>query len=56
MFRDCLYLVSKGVPWDVVFGARKRPFTATQRLAAAVVFGEMDGGLWDWSALRWQER
>lgn len=44
------------MPWEVVFGPRKRAFTATQRLAAAVVFGEMDGGTWDWGAQRWQEK
>ena len=44
-------LVSAGVPWDVA--ERLKPH---QRLALQVIAGELKGGDWDWSAMRWREK
>ena len=48
---DALYLVSKGVPYDVAMN-----LPAARRLAFAVIFGEMSGGKFDWKRLRWEDR
>ncbi len=47
---DCLYLVRNGVPFDVAFSLGER-----ERLAWAVVFGRLDGRVFDWSTERWVE-
>jgi hypothetical protein len=39
------------VPFDVAFS-----LPADERLAWVVVFGTLDGGEYDWQALRWKER
>lgn len=45
---DGLYLVRNGVPFDVAFS-----LDAEERTAWVVVFGEMDGRVWDWRAMQW---
>ena len=49
--RDCLYLVSKGVPFDVAFSLDE-----AQRLAWVVILGEFDGPVYDWSSGTWSRR
>lgn len=49
--RECLFLLSKGVPFDVAFS-----LDATMRLAWCVVLGELDGGTFDWNRLEWDKR
>ena len=49
--RECLFLVNKGVPFDVAFS-----LDATMRLAWCVVLGELDGGSFDWTRLEWDKR
>lgn len=50
--RDCLYLTSKGVPFDVAFSLD----TAT-RLAWCVILGEVsDGGTFSWDRMTWEKR
>ena len=49
--KDCLFLVNKGVPFDVAF-----TLDATMRLAWCVVLGELDGGRFDWTRLEWDKR
>lgn len=44
-------LVKFGVPFDVAFTA-----PPDWRLAALVVFGEMEGSEWSWREMRWMER
>ena len=48
--RDALYLVSKGVPYDVAM--RLSP---ARRLAFVVTFGELDGGAYDWKRGAWKD-
>jgi hypothetical protein len=43
--------VKNGVPFDVAVS-----WEAHERLAWGVTFGELDGGSFDWSAMRWRER
>jgi hypothetical protein len=45
---DSLFLVRNGVPFDVAFS-----LDAGERTAWVVVFGELDGRVWDWSAIGW---
>jgi hypothetical protein len=40
-----------GVPWDVA-----ETMSDNQRIAAAIIKGELDGGEFDWAAMRWRER
>lgn len=47
---DCLYLVKHGVPFDVAFS-----LPDDERLAFVVVLGTLNGGLFNWETLRWQE-
>lgn len=51
MFRECLALVKRGVPFDVAFSVDE-----SWRLAALVAFGEIEGEDWDWKNLRWLEQ
>jgi hypothetical protein len=46
-----LYLVSKGVPYDLAL--RMSP---ARRLAYVVTLGTLDGGVWDWATQTWQEK
>jgi hypothetical protein len=43
--------VKHGVPWDAAW-----QLTPTRRLAYLVAAGEIDGGEFDWGAMRWRER
>jgi hypothetical protein len=45
-----LYLVSRGVPYDIAFG-----LDDAERMAHVVTFGRLDGYLFDWKKLRWSE-
>lgn len=47
--RDCLYLISKGIPYDIAFS-----LDATERTAWCVIFGELDGGTFNWSSGAWE--
>lgn len=49
-FRDMLYLVRQGIPYDVVSG-----MTEEHRLAHLVAFGELDGGSFDWDKMEWRK-
>jgi hypothetical protein len=46
-----LYLVSKGVPFDVAFSLEPH-----ERMAYCVILGEQAGGSFNWSVMRWDER
>jgi hypothetical protein len=48
--RDALFLVSKGVPYSQAMG-----MSPTKRLAMCIVFGEQEGGTWDWDEMRWRK-
>jgi len=45
-----MLLIKYGVPPDMAF-AMKRPM----RIAALIVYGEHDGGSWDWGMMRWEK-
>lgn len=47
---DCLYLLSRGVPFDVAFS-----LPVEDRIAWIVALGTIDGREFDWSAMRWKE-
>jgi hypothetical protein len=47
---DPLFLCMNGVPFDVAFS-----LDAETRLAWVIAVGELQGRVWDWSAMRWQE-
>jgi hypothetical protein len=49
--RECLALVKFGVPFDVAFS-----LTNNVRVAWLVIMGELDGGEFNWSSLRWNEK
>lgn len=44
-------LVKFGVPIDTAFS-----FDRAWRIASLVVFGEMEGGVFDWPTMQWQKR
>jgi len=46
-----LWLVKNGVPFDVAFS-----LDDTDRLAWTVVCGEQEGGVFDWSRGKWEDR
>jgi hypothetical protein len=48
---DTLFLVNKGIPFDVAFCLPPH-----RRLAWVVILGELSGGSWDWHAGRWKEK
>ncbi len=48
---DSLYLVRNGVPFDVAFS-----LSPEERFAWVVVFGGLDGHVFDWDNLGWAER
>jgi len=47
---DCLYLMRNGVSFDVAFS-----LDVVERTAWVVALGQMDGGTWDWEAMRWTD-
>lgn len=47
---DCLYLVTRGVPYDVAFGLE-----AAERMAYVVVVGTLAGLKFDWQSLQWSD-
>jgi hypothetical protein len=52
-----LWLVHNGVPWHVA--AELPPdehftFTTTERIAAGIIFGQFNGGKWDWNSMIWK--
>ena len=49
--RDCLLLVTKGVPFDVAFALDE-----TTRIAWCVIIGELDGATFDWGRMAWEQR
>jgi hypothetical protein len=46
---DCLFLVSKGIPFDVAFS-----LDADERHAWTVVMGEFGGLRYNWTTERWE--
>ena len=48
--REALLLVSKGVPYKTAMAMSPK-----KRIAMCIVFGQLDGGVWDWSEMRWIE-
>jgi hypothetical protein len=48
---DSLYLCRNGVPFDVAFSLSQE-----DRLAWVVALGRLDGGEFDFAAMRWTER
>ena len=49
--RTSAYLVRNGVPFDVAFALYEH-----EKLAYGVIFGELEGGEYDWNSLRWVEK
>lgn len=49
--RDCLYLLTQGVPFDVAFS-----LDPTMRLAWCVILGEIAGGEFSWARMAWEQR
>jgi hypothetical protein len=49
--RECLALVKFGVPFDVAFSVSNNI-----RVAWLIMFGELEGGHFNWSSLRWDEK
>ena len=43
--------MKNGVPFDVAFDA-----DSAFRMAATVVFGEFEGGTFDWDRMEWEKR
>ncbi len=43
-----LYLARNGVPWSEIM-----TMSAERRLACCVALGEIDGGMFDWSTMKW---
>lgn len=50
MMKDVLYLVHKGIPYQQAMA-----LDASERLACIVIFGELDGGSWNWDRMEWRE-
>jgi hypothetical protein len=46
---DALYLVRRGVPYDVAMH-----LSPAQRLAFIVLMGEAEGGRFDWERMGWE--
>ncbi len=49
--REALWLVRNGIPFDVAFA-----LDDVTRAAWCIVFSEMDGAEFDWSAMSFRER
>jgi hypothetical protein len=51
-----LLLVYNGIPWHI---AAELPidepfrFTAVERIAASIIFGQLDGGRWNFDTFEW---
>lgn len=43
--------MKNGVPWDEAWSMEP-----VEALAAAVVFGEMEGNRFDWQSMTWKDR
>lgn len=50
-FAECLWLIKQGIPFDVAFS-----LPPAERLAMVVVFGQFDGGVFDWDTGTWRKR
>ena len=48
--RQVLFLAKRGVPWEVATS-----LTPAELLAYCVISGELDGGRWNWRAMRWED-
>jgi hypothetical protein len=49
--------VKNGVPFDVAFAyVSGDPLLQAEGTAMAVVFGEMEGGRFDWKNMRWEKQ
>lgn len=46
-----LWLVKNGVPWDVA-----NTLPSDELMAMGIVFGEFDGGTFDWDAGTWKRQ
>ena len=46
----CLWLVKNGVPFDVAFS-----LDSVDRMAYSIIFGQMEGNVWDWSRMVWSK-
>jgi hypothetical protein len=46
-----MFCIKNGIPFDVAFA-----MDDAERLAACVAFGELNGGVWSWDSMRWQDR
>ena len=51
MLREILRIVRQGVPWNEAWALSR-----ARRWAIIVALGEMDGGSFDWDAMRWREK
>lgn len=49
-FFEPLTLVKFGVPWDEAWSMDRE-----ERAAMVIAFGQLEGGTFDWSAMRWRE-
>jgi hypothetical protein len=49
--RDRLWLVKNGVPYDVAFA-----LPVEDVAAYGILFGEMEGGKFDWSTWQWAKK
>lgn len=47
---ETLYLVKNGVPWDVAIS-----LPADERAAFTIVFGQFEGGKFNWAAGEWEK-
>lgn len=48
--RQALWLVKNGVPYDVAFS-----LPAEERVAYMIIFGELEGGKFDWARMDWEK-
>jgi hypothetical protein len=49
--RECIALVSYGVPFDIAFSVPNEI-----RTGWLIIFGELKGGVFDWGSGQWVER
>jgi hypothetical protein len=49
--RGPLVLIKNNVPFDVAFS-----LDPEEVLAWSIIFGEMEGGVWNWAKMGWEER
>ena len=48
--RDALALVKNGIPYD-----KAMKLSPARRLAFCIIFGELDGGKWNWDRMGWDD-